>query len=105
MFTRTFNFTLKLDLKDEFVQAIETEILPKFQTQPGFVDLMCLISDDSPDHAFVLVFWKTKSEAEKFYQVAAPIVDGLQKYTKKSTVEHFLVESSSAFKVASGKAA
>jgi heme-degrading monooxygenase HmoA len=105
MFTRTFDFNLKLELKEKFVKAVENEILPKFKVQPGFVDLMCLISDDYPDHAFVLTFWKTKGEAEKFYQVAAPIVDGLQQYAKKTTLEHFMVESSSAFKIASGKAA
>jgi heme-degrading monooxygenase HmoA len=105
MFTRTFDFTLKPELKEKFFETIETEILPKVKTQAGFVDLMCLISDDYPEHAMLLTFWKSKSEAEQFYRIAAPIVDSLLQYTKKNTVEHFLVQSSSAFKVAYGNAA
>ena len=105
MFTRMIDCTIKPEAKEQFFLTVQNEILAFVKTQKGFKDLMCLGSDDYPEHVLVLTFWNTKSEAEDYYRKSAPMLDLLKPYTRKATTEHYLVETSTIFKVAHGKAA
>lgn len=103
MFTRMMNCTLKLDKKEEFLEAARR--LPSaYKNQAGFVDLLTLISDDRPDHALVLAVWRTKADSQEFYKTRAPLLD-LKPFLEEEQIEHYHIETSNVFKIASGKAA
>jgi heme-degrading monooxygenase HmoA len=103
MFTRMMTCTLKLDKKEEFLEAARR--LPSaYKNQAGFVDLLTLISDDRPDHAIVLAVWKTKSDSQEFYKTRAPLLD-LKPFLVEEQIEHYHIETSNLLKIAGGKAA
>ncbi len=105
MYTRTVECTLKPDKKEEFTNAVHSELLPMVKNQPGFADLLCLMSAERPDHCFLITFWKSPSDADNFYQHHAPMVEVFKPYVKSQHVEHFYVDTSATFKIAAGKAA
>ncbi len=103
MFTRMMTCTLKLDKKEEFLEAARR--LPSaYQDQPGFVDLLTFVSDDHPDHALLVAVWKTKSDSQEFYKNRAPLLE-LKSFLKEEQIEHYYLETSKVFQIASGKAA
>ncbi|MGB9071251.1 MAG: antibiotic biosynthesis monooxygenase [Terriglobales bacterium] len=103
MFTRMMTCTLKLDKKEEFLEAAR-QLPNAYKNQTGFVDLLTLISDDRPDHALVLAVWRTKADSQEFYKNRAPLLD-LKPFLEEEQIEHYHLETSSAFNIASGKAA
>ena len=105
MYTRTVDCTIKPELKEEFSKAVVNQVLPPVKKASGFIELMCLFSDEKPDHATVITFWKSKSDADDFYRLTSPMVELLHPYLKTHSVEHFVVEFSTTFKIAAGKAA
>jgi hypothetical protein len=68
------------------------------------VDLLTFISDDRPDHVLVFAVWRTKSDSQEFYKNRAPLLD-LKPFLKEEQIEHYYLETSTVFKIASGKAA
>ena len=105
MFTRTIDCTLKPEKKQEFIDILRNEVFPFYKKQAGFVDLVTMISDEHPNHAFVIAVWKERSQADYFYSKNAPLVDTLKPFLTRQEVEHFFVETSTAFPTAAGKAA
>ena len=103
MFTRMMTCTLKLEKKEEFLEAAR-QLRSAYKDQTGFVDLLTFISDDRPDHALVVAVWRTKSESQEFYKNRAPLLD-LKPFLEEEQIEHYSIETSSVFKIASGKAA
>jgi len=103
MFARMMTCTLKLEKKEEFLEAAR-QLSSAYKNQAGFVDLLTFISDDHPDHAIVVAVWRTKSESQEFYKNRAPLLD-LKPFLEEEHIEHYSIETSSVFKIASGKAA
>lgn len=92
MFTRVVHCTLKPEHRTEFNQILNDKVLPEIQNQPGFISLLGFISDENPDHALAVTFWKTRQDANRYYQGSAPIMDYLKPLVKSADVEHFNVE-------------
>jgi quinol monooxygenase YgiN len=105
MYTRTVECTVKPDKRHEFTQAVRNQIQPVVSHQPGFIDLLCLISSERPDHGLVITVWKSQSEAAAFYQGHAPMVEFLKPFVNHYSVEHFHVDTSTVYQKGSGKAA
>jgi len=103
MFTRMMTCTLKLDKKEEFLEAAR-QLRSAYKDQTGFVDLLTFISDDRPDHALVVAVWRTKSDSQEFYKTSAPLLD-LKPFLEEQQIEHYYLETSSVFQIGSGKAA
>jgi heme-degrading monooxygenase HmoA len=103
MFTRMMTCTLKLEKKEEFLEAAR-QLRSAYKDQTGFVDLLTFISDDRPDHALVVAVWRTKSDSQEFYKNRAPLLD-LKPFLEEQQIEHYYLETSSVFKIGSGKAA
>ena len=103
MFTRMMACTLKLDKKQEFLEAAR-QLRGAYKDQAGFVDLLTFISDDRPGHALVVAVWRTKSDSQEFYKTSAPLLD-LKPFLEEQQIEHYYLETSSVFKIGSGKAA
>jgi hypothetical protein len=49
MFTRFVECNVKPDKKDDFTNKLRNDVMPILQKQPGFVDLISLVSDDDPE--------------------------------------------------------
>ena len=92
MFTRVVHCTLKPERRTEFSQILHDKVLPEIQNQPGFVTLIGLTSDEKPDHALAVTFWKSREDADRYYQGSAPMVDYLKPLVKSAEVEHFNVD-------------
>ena len=101
MFTRMMTCTLKLDKKEEFLEAAR-KLPSAYKDQTGFVDLLTFISDDHPDRALVVAVWRTKSDSQEFYKNRAPLLD-LKPFLEEEHIEHYFLETSSVFKIPSGK--
>lgn len=103
MFTRMMSCTVKLDKKEEFLEAAR-QLRSAYKDQSGFVDLLTFISDDRPGHALVVAVWRTKSDSQEFYKTSAPLLE-LKPFLEEQQIEHYYLETSSVFKIAGGKAA
>ena len=102
MFTRMMSCKVKLDKKEEFLEAAR-QLPSAYKNQTGFVDLLTFISDDRPDHALVVAVWRTKSDSHEFYLKHAPLHD-LKPFLEEENIEHYYLETSSVFQIAGGKA-
>jgi heme-degrading monooxygenase HmoA len=103
MFARMMTCRLKLEKKEEFLEAARQ--LPRaYKNQAGFVDLLTFISDDNPDHALVVAVWRTKSDSQEFYKKRAPLLD-LKPFLEEEHIEHYSIETSGVLKIGSAKAA
>ena len=105
MFTRVVHCTLKPERRTDFSQVLHEKVLPEVKNQPGFVSLIGLTSDEKPDHAMAVTFWKTREDADRYYQGSAPMMDHLKPLTKSSEVEHFTVDGELLELLGKGKAA
>lgn len=103
MFTRMMTCTLKPEKKEEFLQAAR-QLASAYKDQTGFVDLLTFVSDEHPDRAMVVAVWRTRSDSEEFYKHRAPLLD-LKPFLEEEHIEHYYLETSSMFKIASGTAA
>jgi len=103
MFTRMMTCTLKLEKKEEFLEAAR-QLRDAYKDQTGFVDLLTFISDDHPGHALVVAVWRTKSDSQEFYKTRAPLLE-LKPFLEEQQIEHYYLETSSVFQIAGGKAA
>ncbi|HYL14351.1 MAG TPA: antibiotic biosynthesis monooxygenase [Terriglobales bacterium] len=103
MFTRMMTCTLKPEKKEEFLEAAR-QLPSAYKGQTGFVDLLTFVSDDHPDRALVVAVWRTKSDSQEFYKNRAPLLD-LKSFLGEEHIEHYFLETSSVFEVASSKAA
>jgi heme-degrading monooxygenase HmoA len=105
MFTRVVHCTLKPEKRTEFNQVLHEKVLPEVKNQPGFVTLIGLTSDEKPDHAIAVTFWKSREDADRYYQRSAPMVDHLKSLLNSSEVEHFNVDGALFPFLGAGKAA
>jgi heme-degrading monooxygenase HmoA len=103
MFTRMMSCTLKLDKKEQFLEAAR-QLPSAYKNQTGFVDLLTFVSDDHPDRALVAAVWRTKSDSEGFYKDRAPLLE-LKPFLEEEHIEHYNLETSTVFRIGSGKAA
>ncbi len=105
MFTRIVHCTLKPERRTEFNQVLQEKVLPEVQNQPGFVSLIGLTSDEKPDHALAVSFWRSKEDADRYYQGSAPMMDYLKPLLKSSEVEHFHADGALFQTLSAGQAA
>jgi heme-degrading monooxygenase HmoA len=103
MFIRMMSCKLKLEKKEEFLEAAR-KLSSAYKNQTGFVDLLTFISDDNPDRALVVAVWRRKSDSQEFYKNRAPLLD-LNPFLQEEQIEHYYLETSSVFEISSGKAA
>ncbi len=107
MFTRIVECYVKKEKRQEFSDKIQNHVLPILRTQPGFVDLLALSSEDEPDRTISISLWKSKADADRYHNAHYPqIVDSIRPLLRdEPSVEFYNVETSTAHKVTMEKAA
>ena len=106
MYSRIISCKIDPSRIDEFRASLNSEFLPKIQSQPGFIDN--IESLDSTTGEFnCTTLWKNKSDVENYdnglFQEVAEKLGPLM--TEAPSVKTLPVENSSAHRVAAGKAA
>jgi len=107
MFTRIVECQVKPEKRDEFSNKLRNEVLPILQKQPGFVDLIELVSENNPERIVSVSFWKNKEDAERYHREHYNRITEMLKPNLKRdpTVETFTVDTSTTHRIAAGKAA
>jgi quinol monooxygenase YgiN len=107
MFTRIVECYVKKDKREEFSDRMRDLVLPILQSQPGFVDLLALSSEDEPERAVSVSIWKSREDAERYHRARYDeIINALRPLlVDEPSVEYYNVEASTAHRIATGKAA
>ena len=68
MFTRIVECYVKKEKKQDFTEKMQNVVLPILQSQPGFVDLMALSSEDEPERVASISLWRSRADAERYHR-------------------------------------
>ena len=107
MFTRIVECYVKKEKRQDFTSKMQNVVLPILQTQPGFVDLLALSSEDEPERTVSISLWKSRADAERYQREHFDeIMDTVRSLLRdEPSVEFYNVEASTAHRIAAGKAA
>jgi len=107
MFTRFVECHVKSDKKDDFTHRLRNDVLPILQKQPGFVDLIGLVSENDPERIVSVSFWNSKQDAERYHREHFSRISEMLKPSLKRdpVVDTFNVDTWTAHRIAAGKAA
>ena len=107
MFTRIVECYVKREKRQEFAEKMQNLVLPILQSQPGFVDVLALSSEDEPERTVSVSLWKSRSDAERYHRAHFDeIIDALRPTLRdEPSVEFYNVQASTAHRFAAGKAA
>jgi heme-degrading monooxygenase HmoA len=107
MFTRFVECHVKPDKKDDFNNKLRNDVLAILQKQPGFVDLIGLVSESDPDRVVSVSFWNSKQDAERYHREQfSRIAEMLKPVLKREpSVDTFNVDTWTTRRIAAGKAA
>ena len=107
MFTRIVECYVKREKADEFRDRMKHLVLPVLQSQPGFVDLIALNSEDEPARTISISIWNSRADAERYHQ------DHFEQILKsvrpllidEPSLEFYNVEASTVHGIPAGNAA
>jgi quinol monooxygenase YgiN len=107
MFTRIVECYVKKEKKQDFTEKMQNEVLPILQSQPGFVDLLALSSEDEPERVASISLWRSRADAERYHRAHYDeIVDSLRPMLRdEPSLEVDNVEASTAHRITATKAA
>ncbi len=108
MFTRISELSIRPDKREEFLSLIHNELVNMLQKQSGFVDVTLLVSDTDQTRAVAQSFWKSKDDAERFYNgptFASFLNKGRALLQSDPRVHTYTVDTSTFHHIARGKAA
>ena len=69
MFARKVSVRLKSDSAAQFIQKMESEIIPLLRKQKGFLDELTLVSPSGKE-MYAYSFWESSEDAEKYSRLA-----------------------------------
>jgi quinol monooxygenase YgiN len=108
MYARVVEVTIKPQHRENLLNLVRSELQPTLLRQPGFVDMVGLISESDPNKALGITFWQSKEQAERFMTSPA-FLDWQQRvrphYAAEPKGVTYSVDQSTFHKIASGKAA
>jgi quinol monooxygenase YgiN len=107
MFTGIVECYVKSGRKEDFREKMKTLVLPVLQSEPGFIDLLALSSEDEPDRMLSISLWESQADAERFHRrhyeeildSVLPLLQG------EPSIEFYRVDASTAHRIAVGQAA
>jgi len=107
MFTRIVECYVKRENIQQFKEKLQNDVLPILQSQPGFIDLLALSSEDEPERTASISLWKSRADAERYHRDHyEAIVDSIRPLLRdEPSVEFYNVETSTAHRIAASKAA
>ena len=73
MFSRFVSMTLKPNVGQDFMNALQNSVLPILRAQRGFRDEMLFVEPGSPE-AVAISLWDSKESADKYVRTVFPEV-------------------------------
>ncbi len=105
MHTRIVQCNIKPEHVQEIRQALNQDVIPLIQKQPGFVDVVESLNPETGQFVCMSI-WKTKEDSERWGEQFNKIAAGLgPKVAGAVSVNTGQLETSTAHRVAAGKAA
>jgi quinol monooxygenase YgiN len=106
-FTRFVECHVKPDKKDDFTHKLGNDVLPILQKQPGFVDLIGLVSENDSERIVSVSFWNSKQDADRYHREHYKRIAEMLKPSLKRdpVVDTFNVDTWTTQRIAAGKAA
>ena len=74
MFARLMELNIRVDKKPELLRKVKEEIMPLLKKQVGYVDIFALENEFEPNKPFVVTFWHTKLDIERYEKETYPKV-------------------------------
>lgn len=74
MFARLLEMKTKRGQGRALCNAVEQKGLPIVKKYAGFVDAVCLFSEEAPNLVIAMSFWHTNKAAEKYHKEGYPAV-------------------------------
>jgi heme-degrading monooxygenase HmoA len=74
MFARFVELNIKVEKRLELIKKVKEEIRPILKKQPGYVDILALENEFEPNKPFVVTFWHTKTDIERYEKETFPKV-------------------------------
>lgn len=107
MFTRIVECYVKREKRQDFADKMQNIVLPILQSQPGFVDLLALTSEDEPERTVSISLWNSRADAERYHRAHFDeIMDALRPTLRdEPSIEVYNVQASTAHRFAIGEAA
>lgn len=92
MYARIIECTLKPDKIREFDTTLSDDVFALAGQQPGFIDLIGMVSEDHPGLALAITLWEDRQAADRFYAQQAPMMEFLSPLMEKPpTIAHYNV--------------
>jgi antibiotic biosynthesis monooxygenase len=106
MFARKVSIRLKSDAAGQFIQKMETQIIPLLRQQNGFLDELTLISQSGKE-IYAYSFWETSEDAERYNRTAfGQVTDLLSGVVEGAVRIHtYMVANSTFHKIAAAAVA
>jgi quinol monooxygenase YgiN len=79
MFARILEFVPKMEKKDELIRVIKNEVLPILKKQPGFLEILPFVPEETIDRTVVVSLWTEKRYAELYMKETFPKVEQILK--------------------------
>ena len=95
MFARILVFEVKLDKKDEFVNAVRERLLPILKKQIGFLEFLPFLQKSKEEKVFTVSLWTTQQDAENYEKHVYPeVIAVLKPYLlAPAVVSHWNLET------------
>jgi hypothetical protein len=74
MFARLLELNIHIEKKPELLRKVKEEIVPILKKQVGYMDVLALENEFEPQKPFVITFWHTKLDIERYERDAYPRV-------------------------------
>ncbi|MGE5726525.1 MAG: antibiotic biosynthesis monooxygenase family protein [Acidobacteriota bacterium] len=108
MFVRIAEFSLKSQARFEFLQLMNTSLIPLVRRQPGCLDTAVLVSDEDPNLGLCVTFWNSRQQAGRFHdgEEFRQLLPALQAcLSDDSRVTTYYVDSSTCHRISLRRAA
>jgi quinol monooxygenase YgiN len=107
MFSRIVECYVRTDRKEEFREKIQNFVVPMLESQPGFVDLLALTSEEEPERMVGISLWKSRADEERYHDAHYDeILEAIRPLLQdEPSIEHYNVDASTAHRIAASKAA
>ncbi|MGE0406413.1 MAG: antibiotic biosynthesis monooxygenase [Candidatus Korobacteraceae bacterium] len=107
MYTRIVKTKVKAGRVQELRNVLNDQVLPLLKKQAGFVDMLTLSATHDPQELLSLSMWKNREDAERYQrdqyekvqQMVSSLIEG------QPEIQGCNVEFSTAYRIATGKAA
>jgi heme-degrading monooxygenase HmoA len=106
MHARVVTATVDPSRTSQFHSTVTSQVEPIIRSQPGFIELISLTSDNDPSRVLAITLWRSQSDLENYAEnTSQKVVDLLSPFfTSQPKIETFSVDTDTAKKLTASAA-